>query len=140
MRRLEQFCLVASLAFAMVLSAARASFAQGAGGATAAVPGRDEYVNSCAACHGPEGRGDGVVAGFLKNKPTDLTALARENRGIFPEKKLKAFIDGTKMIGPHGAREMPVWGHEFRKEGSSPEQAQARIDALVEYLRSIQQK
>ncbi len=140
MHRLEQLCLVAGLTLAMALPAARAAFAQAGEGGGAAVSGRDEYVNSCAACHGPDGRGDGVVAGFLKNKPTDLTALARNNRGEFPEKKLEAFIDGTETIGPHGAREMPVWGREFLKEGSSPEQVQARISALLDYLKSIQTK
>jgi mono/diheme cytochrome c family protein len=140
MRRLEQLCLLASLTLAIAFAATNAGFAQEAGGGTGAVSGRDEYVSSCGACHGPVGKGDGQVAGFLKYKPADLTALARKNKGVFPEKRLEAFIDGTKMIGPHGAREMPVWGREFLKEGSSPEQAKARITALVDYLKSIQEK
>lgn len=138
MRPLKQGCLVAGLTLALALPTARAAWAQGAGGG--ALSGREEYVNSCGACHGPDGRGDGVIAGFLKNKPADLTALARKNGGEFPEKKVEAFIDGTQMIGPHGAREMPVWGREFVAEGSSPEQAKARIAALIDYLKSIQEK
>ena len=77
---------------------------------------------------------------FLKDSPSDLTALARNNHGVFPEKHIKAVIDGTKEVGPHGTRDMPVWGREFQNEGSSPQQAQARIRALVDYLRSIQEK
>jgi len=80
------------------------------------------------------------MAHYLKYKPTDLTALARNNHGVFPEKQITAIIDGTKVVGAHGAREMPVWGREFLNQGSSPEQAQARISALVGYLRSIQEK
>lgn len=140
MRDLEQYFLVAGLTLAMTLATAGAGFAQNAGAGTTAVSGRDEYVYSCANCHGPEGRGDGYIAGFLKRKPADLTALARKNHGAFPEERVQNFIDGTKTTGPHGAREMPVWGREFLKEGSSPEQAKARIKALLDYLKSIQEK
>ena len=80
------------------------------------------------------------MAHYLKYKPTDLTELARNNHGVFPEKQVKAIIDATKVVGSHGAREMPVWGREFVSEGSSPEQAQARMKALVDYLKSIQEK
>ena len=66
---------------------------------------------------GTDGHGDGVMAHYLKYKPTDLTALARNNHGVFPEKQVKAIIDGTKVVGPHGGREMPVWGREFVSEG-----------------------
>ena len=139
MRQLERFCLIGSLTVAMALAASTAGFAQ-AGGATTGVSGRGEYDYTCVQCHGPAGRGDGVMAHYLKYKPTDLTALARNNHGVFPEKQIKAIIDGTKVVGAHGAREMPVWGREFLNQGSNPEQAQARISALVGYLKSIQEK
>jgi len=139
MHQLEQLCLVGSLTLAIALAAASAGFAQ-VGGATTAVSGRGEYDYTCVQCHGTDGHGDGVMAHYLKYKPTDLTALARNNHGVFPEKQVKAIIDGTKVVGSHGAREMPVWGREFVSEGSSPEQAQARMKALVDYLKSIQEK
>ena len=139
MRQLERFCLIGSLTVAMALAASTAGFAQ-AGGATTGVSGRGEYDYTCVQCHGPAGRCDGVMAPYLKSTPTDLTELARKKHGVFPEKQIKAIIDGTKEVGPHGTREMPVWGRQFLNQGSSPEQAQARISALVGYLRSIQEK
>ncbi len=139
MRQLERLRLIGSLTLAIALAAPAAGFAL-LGSATTGVSGRGEYDYTCVQCHGPAARGDGVMARYLKHKPADLTALARNNHGIFPEKRVRAIIDGTKVAGSHGAREMPVWGREFLKEGSSPEQAQERISALVGYLESIQEK
>ncbi len=140
MCQLEQLCLIASLTLAMAVTTGSVGFVQNAAGGTSSVSGRDQYLSSCAACHGSRGRGNGAVRIFLKDRPSDLTALARNNHGVFPEKQIKAIIDGTKEVGPHGTREMPVWGREFLNQGSNPEQAQARISALVGYLRSIQEK
>ena len=39
----------------------------------AVVAGRELYAVHCAACHGPEGRGDGPSAAGLATKPTDFT-------------------------------------------------------------------
>ena len=57
-------------------------------------------------------------------------------------------IDGRSMneAGPHGSREMPVWGQRFREEAREtrmgrwmPErQVRQRIDALIDYLGSVQ--
>jgi mono/diheme cytochrome c family protein len=139
MRQFKRLCLVVSLMVAITLVASASGFAQ-LGGATTGVSGRGEYDYTCAQCHGPAGRGDGVMAPYLKQKPTDLTGLARSNHGAFPEKRIKSIIDGTKVSGSHGSREMPVWGREFLNQGSNPEQAQVRISALVGYLKSIQEK
>ena len=127
MRPLEQLCLIASLTLAMAVTTGSAGFVQNAAGGIL-VSGRDEYLNSCA------------VGLFLKDRPSDLTTVAMRNHGVFPEDQIKAIIDGTKEVGPYGTREMPVWGRQFLSQGSSPEQAQARISALVIYLRSIQEK
>ena len=60
------------------------------------------------------------------------------------------FIVGTKNMPSHGTREMPVWGYAFLfRQGamggpfvpiSTPDEVDARIDRLVAYIRSIQQK
>lgn len=34
--------------------------------------GKELYSHHCALCHGPEGKGNGVFAVFLQNKPTSL--------------------------------------------------------------------
>jgi putative copper export protein/mono/diheme cytochrome c family protein len=36
--------------------------------------GQDLFLENCAACHGPQGRGDGPAAQSLTTKPADLTA------------------------------------------------------------------
>jgi hypothetical protein len=131
--RLEQVLRIGSLMLVLALAGSTAGFAQ-------ALTGRDEYLNSCQACHGRTAHGDGPIAGFLRIKPTDLTLLARNNHGVFPEGKIRAMIDGRNVTGPHGAREMPVWGREFVSEGSSTEQANARIKALIDFLKAIQEK
>ena len=46
--------------------------------------GKAEYRSSCAPCHGIDAKGDGSVADSLKTRPTDLTALAKNNNGVFP--------------------------------------------------------
>jgi mono/diheme cytochrome c family protein len=46
--------------------------------------GEAEYLNSCAACHGPNGKGDGPMADVLMKRPADLTVLQERNDGEFP--------------------------------------------------------
>lgn len=38
--------------------------------------GKDIYTKSCASCHGPAGKGDGVAAAALNPKPTNLADKA----------------------------------------------------------------
>lgn len=113
-------------------------------------PGRWDYQNSCASCHGVAGKGDGPVVRYLVSQPTDLTQMAKRNGGVFPKDRVAAMIDGrgTPDIGPHGTREMPIWGSTFadrmKQSGGSDAQAehsaQRRIDDLVDHLLRMQQK
>lgn len=106
--------------------------------------GKSEYESSCASCHGVSGKGDGAMVGMLTKPPSDLTTLARRNGGVFPVQRISEMIDGrtSVMIGSHGAREMPVWGHVYRSEDTQPRDLHARnrISALVDYLARIQGK
>lgn len=45
-------------------------------------------------------------------------------------------------VTSHGDREMPIWGDAFRttRGGLSASAAEARIDAIVRYLRAIQER
>jgi len=100
------------------------------GWAEDAIPGKIEYLSSCAACHGEDGKGDGILASVLKVPPADLTTLARRNGGYFPLTAVSEIIAGRTLIAAHGTREMPIWGFDVRTRN--------RIPAIVDYLTHIQ--
>ena len=54
--------------------------------------GRQLYVQNCAGCHGPVGRGDGQLAKGMNPAPSDLTQLAMG--GTFPRVRVLSTIDG----------------------------------------------
>ena len=59
------------------------------------ITGRDSFEFYCAACHGKAGKGDGPMVPALKTRPTDLTSLARRNRGSFPKDRVLAVVTVT---------------------------------------------
>ncbi|HXJ33752.1 MAG TPA: cytochrome c [Candidatus Eisenbacteria bacterium] len=108
------------------------------------VAGKQTYLRYCGACHGPDGRGDGIAGTFMRPKPTDLTQIAKKNGGEFPVTRVMADIDGRNTVRAHGDPQMPVWGEIFREEAGSPQgpqnEARSKVVAITEYVRSIQQK
>ncbi len=110
----------------------------------AAPQGRELFIRYCGSCHGPNGKGDGMLSGVLKQRPADLTLIAQKNGGKFPEQTVMRFIDGTTDVRAHGDPDMPVWGEVFKEQiGSSPTQQaeiRATILSIVNYIGSIQQK
>ncbi len=133
-------CVIAS-----ILSVTAASWAQ-----TSVSLGRVDYKDNCASCHGASGKGDGPVQSFLVKPPSDLTRIAQRNGGKFPQELMWEVIDGrwSGDTGPHGAREMPVGGNEFKaramtQPSDSPRTAEwsarNRIVSLLMYLETIQQ-
>ena len=106
--------------------------------------GKELFIKYCGSCHGPDGKGDGYLSSALKQKPADLTLIAKKNGGKFPEQTVMRFIDGTTDVRAHGNPDMPVWGEVFKEQiASSPtQQAEIRstILAIVNYIGSIQQK
>ena len=103
--------------------------------------GHDIYGYFCASCHGSGGRGDGPVASELKTRPADLTRLTAINGGQFPLQRVRGFVTHGRADAPtHGSPDMPVWGPIFQLLDPSDQVAQARIDNVVEYIRSIQSK
>jgi mono/diheme cytochrome c family protein len=105
--------------------------------------GRDTFLRYCAACHGPEGRGDGPLAASLTKFPADLTQLAKRNGGRYDERASMEAIDGRRQIAAHGTRDMPVWGAIFEEEGKGTPypayQSLVRSRFLVDYLATIQE-
>ena len=105
-------------------------------------PNHAIYLKYCSACHGPEGKGDGVLAPLLTPKPADLTQLAKQNGGEFNALAVFKAISGPRLPAAHGTSAMPVWGETMR-EGAGTEDLRANkltIAKIVNYLRSIQVK
>lgn len=111
-------------------------------------PIADEFRNSCASCHGVDGKGAGFLTRLFKGiDPGDLTQIAKNNGGVFPIDDVFQVIDGRQEVAAHGTREMPVWGDRYmprcRDECDPDEErlhARARILELVYYLQSIQER
>lgn len=104
-------------------------------------PGAQAFRTYCATCHGTSGRGNGPMAGSLRQVPPDLTQFTTRNGGVFPLGRLTRIIDG-RDVRAHGDREMPVWGDAFRTGAGSlsPGEVRARIEAIVRYLQGIQER
>lgn len=110
--------------------------------------GHRDYMNYCAACHGPDGKGDGTLGEFLTLAVPDLTKLSKLNAGKFPQERVEQVIDGRAEVKVHGMRDMPVWGDWFNREAASIDTGKAarelivsdRIASLMTYLKSIQEK
>jgi mono/diheme cytochrome c family protein len=106
-------------------------------------PGRAVYQRYCGACHGPEGRGDGLAGTFMQPKPTDLTQVAKRSGGQFPFQRLMDVIDGRDTVRAHGDPQMPVWGEIFHDTAtwdmSRRAEVRGKILLITDYVRSIQE-
>jgi mono/diheme cytochrome c family protein len=110
-------------------------------GTSSVEDGRQLFATYCASCHGPSGHGDGPVGGALHVRPPDLALLAKRNGDQFVAARIERIIDGRAVMTAHGTMEMPVWGDAFtRREGLSEPSVKARIQAIVRYLASIQER
>lgn len=115
-------------------------------------PGKREYRDKCAVCHGMSGKGDGGGIDVLKTAPADLTLLSKRNGGVFPVERVAAIIDGRQAVKGHGTQDMPIWGREYLKETVKADEyfgpmpydmemyVRSRILALIDYLNRIQAK
>lgn len=111
--------------------------------------GENEFMTSCAACHGASAKGDGPVASLLTKSPPDLRFISQRYNGKFPTTKIYHLIEGEAELGPHGSKQMPIWGDRFRVDALiqmrgvphnfTPEAiVHGRILTLIYYLESIQ--
>lgn len=143
---------IAGTALMAAVSLCAASVALGQAKPKARVDfGELEYKSSCAVCHGVNGKGKGEFSPYLTKTATDLTTLAKANRGVFPLQRIYEVIDGRQTIPSHGTRDMPIWGLRYSVEAGSQLQyaevpgpfdtealVRARILALVEYINRLQ--
>lgn len=136
-----------ALAAALIVAAGCAIPAAAQLGGPADSVAAHEFLNSCAACHGADGRGAGFLTRLYRGvDPGDLTLLAADNGGVFPLERVLEVIDGRADIAAHGDRRMPVWGDRYMGEAMSlwgPDplnemRVRDRVLALVLFLQSIQ--
>lgn len=140
------------LAIATLIMMGTGSFAAAADKSLKADLGKSEYLNSCALCHGKDGKGTGAINDLLKKSPTDLTTLAKKNNGVFPFDRVYAMVDGREIVKGHGDRDMPAWGNRYSSDSVKAAEyymdvpydaemfARARILSLIDYLNRIQVK
>lgn len=128
------------------LFAAAAILVLGASGASAqSSTGLDEFIHSCASCHGVAAQGNGPLAEYMTVTVPDLTRIAAENDGEFPMLQVIQIIDGRTGVRAHGSQ-MPVWGMRYQVE-ATPETGEygaelvvrGRVLALAEHIASIQE-
>jgi mono/diheme cytochrome c family protein len=112
--------------------------------------GHYEYDRNCIMCHGATGRGNGWLAGFLRQPISSLTRLKRKNGGVFPAERVHQVIDGRKEVALHGPRDMPVWGEVYSTRArralgpgygarEADEVVQGKILSLVDYISGLQE-
>ena len=91
-------------------------------------PGKPTYDKWCAGCHGEDGRGQGVAAGFMLPRPRDFTQALYQIRTT-SSGSLPTDADIMKVInlGMPGTA-MPGWEEQL---------TQAERDNLVSYLKTF---
>ena len=108
--------------------------------------GKRDYQQNCASCHGADGKGGGEAVKVIPEmNPPDLTLLSKSNGGVFPTEQVYNSIDGRQNIPSHKRFDMPFWGTTLQRTGqeftpASDAEVKTRIMAIVNYIKSIQQK
>ena len=105
------------------------------------IQGPNLFKAYCAVCHGPNAKGDGPMAMFLKMAPSDLTHISARNGGTFPLAKVRKIISGEEALpSGHGTRLMPIWGPIFSQVAWDQDLGRVRVDNLARYLETLQAK
>ena len=114
------------------------------GAAQDAQRGSEIFARYCAVCHGADATGNGPMAPSLIVQPSNLTALAAENDGVFPVVRIVMRIDGRDPLVSHGSL-MPIYGDFFegrdvatKAETGQPIMTSEPIVDLLAYLEGVQ--
>ncbi len=103
--------------------------------------GKAMFMEYCATCHAPDGKGNGPAAPALKKAPADLTQLsAHTSDGKFPAVHVSRYIQGDDAVQAHGTRDMPIWGNVFKSMSRDQMITTQRVSNLTDYVKSIQAK
>ncbi|WP_375263881.1 c-type cytochrome [Palleronia sp.] len=106
--------------------------------------GEEIYQARCAACHGPEGRGDGPLAQRLDRRPADLTRLP--GGADFPRAHVMGYVDG--YFRDDAGEVMPQFGPEMAEGQLVPYDigdgvmtpTPAALIRVADYVESLQAK
>jgi mono/diheme cytochrome c family protein len=101
---------------------------------------KEMYNAYCAVCHGVDGKGGGPAASEFKTPPTDLTVLAKNNGGKYPNDKVYAILKFGTSAPAHGTLEMPIWIDLFHSVDANDTTPKLRMHNLVEYIQNLQVK
>ncbi len=71
-------------------------------GADAATAGADVFNTNCAACHGPQGHGDGPAGAALNPAPKNLPDLAAKVGDDYLYWRINTGVEGTGMVAWKG--------------------------------------
>jgi len=106
------------------------------------VDGASIFQVYCAACHGPDGRGHGPASKALRQGVPDLTRLSQRNGDAFPAIHVRTMImfGADEVLPAHGSKEMPIWGPIFHEIEFDRDLGIVRLENVIKYLESIQQK
>lgn len=109
---------------------------------TSPTSGDQMYATYCAPCHGTKGIGNGPAALAMRVPPSDLTALSRNNGGVFPTDRINSVLRFGVSTSSHGSADMPIWGTLLGTlQPASPDTrmiVNQRIANLTKYLKQIQ--
>jgi mono/diheme cytochrome c family protein len=106
---------------------------------TSKTSGPEMYKAYCSPCHGLQGKGDGPAAPALKKQPTDLSTLAKTNKGKFPAGRITSTLNAAGTPA-HGSQEMPIWGDVFRAMEHDTASVNMRIMNVTRHIEALQQK
>jgi mono/diheme cytochrome c family protein len=107
--------------------------------APSASSGAELYAQHCAACHGNDLKGTGPAPYPFRAAP-DLTRLARQHGGKFPDSYVSKVLREGVVLPAHGPAEMPIWGPDFTMDRLGEAQVALRISKLTNYIKSMQEK
>jgi mono/diheme cytochrome c family protein len=133
------YLLVGVLLTASFVNAQEKTIKQVPAKPTVSVDGKSLFHEYCAVCHGENGKGTGPAASALKQAPTDLTQIAHNNGGKFPDDRILRIVKGEEAVSAHGTQDMPMWGKIFSNMGNLTT-AQARTFALLQFIEGLQAK
>jgi len=104
--------------------------------------GQEDYEQYCAACHGPNGEGDGSMADILVIPPADLTQIAARNDGEFPFWRIYAIIQGEEEVQGHDTFQMPLAQARFERFEGRPGflPTHVRLLQLTHFVESLQKQ